>query len=221
MTNNRNIHIRTLIRTDAIHWNLYAAFTILNKYFISFVRTNSRLAKIYLANNIGIHVKNQSQKCSIRTFCRIHIATTFAIIWLELWKRASQIAEISCSYYTSNRCWRSIRFVKSLMPHPHYYSQIFDWLSRAALQTNNKSIGVDTRVRIGADAALDSLEPLCRIHIAADANSSWTILARLGARRKNCRISKLEDIWCQTIETSSSININHYTPRKTWKLIIF
>lgn len=101
------------------------------------------------------------------------------------------------------------------MPHPHYYSQIFDWLSRAALQTNNKSIGVDTTVRIGADAALDSLEPLCRIHIAADANSSWTILARLGARRKNCRISKLEDIWCQkTIETSSSININHYTPRK-------
>lgn len=87
-------------------------------------------------------------------------------------------------------------------------------IGRAALQTNNKSIGVDTRVRIGADAALDSLEPLCRIHIAADANSSWTILARLGARRKNCRISKLEDIWCQTIETSSSININHYTPRK-------
>lgn len=90
------------------------------------------------------------------------------------------------------------------MPHPHCYSQIFDWLSRAIRKQTIKVSVPTLEQRIGADAALDSLEPLCRIHIAADANGSWTLLARIGARRKNSKM----DNWCQPIESSSSININ-------------
>lgn len=58
------------------------------------------------------------------------------------------------------------------MPHPHCYSQIFDWLSRAIRKQTIKVSVPTLEQRIGADAALDSLELLCRIHIAADANGS-------------------------------------------------
>lgn len=50
------------------------------------------------------------------------------------------------------------------MPHPHCYSQIFDWLSRAIRKQTIKVSVPTLEQRIGADAALDSLELMPHPH---------------------------------------------------------
>lgn len=153
---------------------------MLRSIFAHFENTGNAEEKLFFFVGTKATIVVSGPANTFETKCRIHTAIRKHLLIIAF-TTCPRTMKVSCSHYNSRRTPPFLRelldSLKILTPHPHCYSPTCLCLQTIRKQQKYRSCShqscdhckllyCSSRSAVSADAALDSVESLCRIRIA-------------------------------------------------------